>query len=363
MASRGRVGLIANRLALTAALVAALGAAPSAAQTARLGIDVFGLSYHFERHDDDGVEFNETNLGGGLNWVIRRGPRHTVFADVGLFQGSYRKATKFGSVAWTHRLLGPVQGGFGLAVGSSPSVNDGELFMVPGPLLAWRMDRAALHVTYIPGNTETNAYPSVAAWATLYPFGPAGVTTEAATTASAAARDGGGDLGLEFTVDGGLQLSAPDGAAIALKRRHGARGWRLSLDTSAYVADWDDESHPPGAPGDSWDSDEGSFSFAGRAQRLFYGSGSAGPVFFWGLGPFLAYDSDEREWQVGAVGSWGVEWRLAGAVSLGAEYGLDLVYAEAHGSAGWNGERLTRTSRSLELLARDVRLACTVWLP
>lgn len=344
-------------LLLGLGLLTALLAARPASAASRLGLNLYGFSHHFDRRAEDGYEFNETNLGGGLDWVIRRGPRHTLFADVGAHRDSFRRTNTHGSIAWTHALVGPLQGGFGLAIASTQSANDGELFMGLGPLLSLRTDRGAIHVAYLPEENDVNGYPALATWATLYPFGPVRVERAAA----AAALDSNFTTGLEFTVDGHFVLSAPDGAALAIKRRSGDCGWRVAADVSGYVNSSSSVWWRGGNQETPTNLSSGRFRFEGRAQKLSYAGVRKGPELFLGYGPLLGYDNAGRTWRVGLVGSCGVEWRLAEILSLGAEYGLDFVYTDTH-SESWPGDRLTKLHDwSLDLKPRAVRLALTAW--
>ena len=302
-------------------------------------------------------EFNETNLGGGLDWVIHRGPSHTLFADAGVFRDSFRKTSACGSIAWTHKLVGPLQGGLGVAIVSTQSVNDGELFMAPGPVLSLRTDRVAVHLAYVPDESDINAYPGLVTWATLYPFGPVRVER----TDPAAPRDSSLATGLEFTVGSHFVLSAPDGAALAVKRRHGARGWRVAADVSGYVNSQSRTVRIRDNPETSVDWSSGVFCFEGRAQRLCYYADGKGPELFLGYGPLLGYDNTGRTWRVGLVGSCGVEWRLAEIVSIGAEYGFDFLYTDQHHEEWYGGIQQTTRSWSLDLNQRTVRLALTAW--
>lgn len=339
------------------ALLAAVAAARPAVAASRLGLDLYGLSYHFDRRDVDGYKFNETNLGGGLDWVFRRGTDNTFFADAGLFSDSYRRTSGCGSVAWTHKLIGPLQGGLGLAIVSTPSVNNGELFMAPAPLLSLRTDRVAIHLAYVPDESGVNTYPGLVTWASLYPFGP--VRVERADPA--APRDSSLATGLEFTVGSNFVLNAPDGAALAIKRRHGVRGWRVAADMSGYI---DYSSRTLWTEDDletSTDRSSGVFRFEGRAQRLCYYTASRGPELFLGYGPLLGYDNLGRTWKAGLVGSCGVEWRLAEIVSLGAEYGLDFVYSDRRLETESGEYSQTLREWSLDLQPRTVRLALTAW--
>ncbi|MHB8079802.1 MAG: hypothetical protein ACYDIE_11185 [Candidatus Krumholzibacteriia bacterium] len=331
-------------------------AGPSAAVAGRLGLDLHGLSYHFDRRAIDGREFENANPGGGIDWVIRQGPRHTLFADVGAFRDSFRNTSSYGSLSWTRALLGPLQGGVGLAIESTPSVNDGELYMAPRLLLSLRTDRAALNVAYLPLESNVNPCPSLATWATIYPCGPVRAGRAEWPDAATAIPDSSLDTGIEFTIDSKLTLSSPDGATIALKRRSGDHGWRIA----GLVSGYDDMSTVDDEDG-STAHESASYNLEGRAQRLAYFPRRKGPELFLGYGALLGYANAARLWRVGLVGTCGVEWRLADIISLGAEYGLDFIYTDSHYERNLDAGAYTTRDWSLDLQPRTVRLALTAW--
>lgn len=340
-------------------LLATLLAGSSPAFAGRLGLNLYGISHHFDRSAADGYQFNEANLGGGLDWVIRRGPEYTLFADVGAYRDSFRNTNRYASIAWSHALVGPLQGGLGLAIASSRTSFDGDLLMMPGPLLSLRTDRLAVHLTYAPEAIGLNGYSALATWVSVYPFGAAGVQR----SEPAAQRDSSLVTGIEFTVAGDFQLEAPGGASIAFKRRLGAHGWRVTADLSGTVRDthrwWRKPDGDETEGVNQWSL--GRFHFEGRAERLSYAAEGRGPELLLGYGPLLGYDDDGRAWRVGLTGTCGVEWRLAEILSVGAEYGLDLAYTNrARYERSASGMQQV-TDWSFDLMPRTVRLALTAW--
>jgi hypothetical protein len=108
-------------------------AAPCAAQ-GRLGVNVYGLSYHVEREEahESGVD-NEFNPGLGLRWRTP-GERFDWFLDGGVYRDSGRNTAVYAGIGtfWkpTERLrLGAALVGF-----HSDTYNEGDAFIAPLPI-------------------------------------------------------------------------------------------------------------------------------------------------------------------------------------------------------------------------------------
>ena len=342
-----------------AALLGLVAWGQPGASAGTIGIDLYGLSRHFDRQSREGYRFNEVNAGLGVDWVLLRTPSQTAFADLSIFRDSFRNPDRYVSIAWTHRLVGPLQMGAMLAVSSTRSENLGEPFMAPVPLLSYRTDRAALHILFLPPSTELSGYPSVAAFATGYPFAAA-----RANARLASAREPGSGIGLELSAGPRLALERSNGAELALRQRRGARGWRLGVDLSALVTatqrDTFAESHVSGRRSSE------TYDLQLRAERTIHGPARHGAAMLAGVGPLLGYTNDDpstglRTWRVGVAGSLGVEWRLGSAVSLLVETGWDLVATLGRGEFGPRTRVTSVAYDRYAFASRGARIGLTVW--
>ena len=151
------------------ALVAlAACAAPCAAQ-AQLGINIYGLSYHFDRdvaksrgHD------NPFNPGLGLRYR-KPGEKFDGFLDGGFYYDSGRNTTVYagGGLFWnpTVRLrLGGAVGYF-----NSDTYKNGEPFIAPLPLAAYEWRKVTLNVAYAPRIGDINTVHTLGFWLTFWP--------------------------------------------------------------------------------------------------------------------------------------------------------------------------------------------------
>jgi hypothetical protein len=148
---------------IAAALVIA-AMAPCAAN-ASIGINIYGLSYHFER--DRARELgvgNELNLGGGLRW---RSDRAGWFADLGAYRDSGRNTAKVAGAGYLWELGPRWRVGGAVAAMHSDTYNGGRAFIVPIPVLAYETPRYTLNFTFFPKVVGMNDINTLGLWITL----------------------------------------------------------------------------------------------------------------------------------------------------------------------------------------------------
>ena len=134
-----------------------------------LGINVYGLSYHFERERARELGYdNEVNPGLGVRYRIPRG-RFDWFFDAGAYRDSGRNTALLagGGALWkpTERL----RLGGALTFFSSDTYNDGDAFVAPVPVLAYEWRRVSLNLVYFPKVSGVNELNTLGFWITLWP--------------------------------------------------------------------------------------------------------------------------------------------------------------------------------------------------
>ena len=133
---------------------------------ADVGINLYGLSYHFDRDKarDKGLT-HEVNPGLGVRW---RSSDSIFFADAGFYRDSAAHTAKLagGGALWhagEHLRLG------GAAVLlKSETYNFGKAFIAPVPLAAWDTRRATFNLVYFPKWRDVNPTNQVGAWITVW---------------------------------------------------------------------------------------------------------------------------------------------------------------------------------------------------
>jgi len=151
-------------------LVLALSVLPLAAAAGEIGINVYGLSYHFERDRAEalGVD-NEVNPGLGLRYRGRYSERVDWFLDGGAYRDSGRNTAMYagGGALWKAT---PALGlGLGVAVFDSNTYNRGRAFIAPLPVLSYDLGKVSLNLTYMPKLSDFNDINTLGLWVTFWP--------------------------------------------------------------------------------------------------------------------------------------------------------------------------------------------------
>jgi hypothetical protein len=158
--------MLTHRIALLLALAAP--AAPCAAQN-ELGINLYGLSYHFERSRAKELGFdNEVNLGLGARL---RMPREGFdwFVDGGAYHDSGRNTAIYAGAGLLWKVTQGFRAGGALAFFHSDSYNDGTAFIAPVPLLAYEWRAVSVNMVYFPKISGVNEINTLGFWLTFWP--------------------------------------------------------------------------------------------------------------------------------------------------------------------------------------------------
>ena len=169
---KGATDFVGKRIVARLGLVALL-LLPCLAQgqgwQGELGLNVYGLSYHFERDRARELGYdNELNPGLGVRW---RMPRQDFdwFLDAGAYRDSGRNTALLagGGIFWkaTERL----RLGGALAFFHSDTYNDGTPFIAPLPLLAYEWRTVSANLVYFPKVSGVNEINTLGFWLTLWP--------------------------------------------------------------------------------------------------------------------------------------------------------------------------------------------------
>jgi hypothetical protein len=138
-------------------------------QAGELGVNVYGLSYHFDRDEARriGVD-NEFNPGLGARYRVPRERYEWVF-DAGVYRDSGRNTAV---VAGAGALWKPTRNiglGAALAVFNSDTYNRGKTAVAPLPLASYDLGAATLNFTYLPKVSDINDVATLGFWVTLWP--------------------------------------------------------------------------------------------------------------------------------------------------------------------------------------------------
>jgi hypothetical protein len=165
----GAAAFVGKLILARAGLVILLAASSPALAQGELGINLYGLSYHFEREraHELGLD-NEVNPGLGARWRIP-GEAFDGFLDAGAYRDSGRNTAVLagGGIFWkpTERL----RLGGALAFFYSDSYNGGNAFITPLPLLAYEWRAVTANFVYFPKVSGINEINTLGFWLTFWP--------------------------------------------------------------------------------------------------------------------------------------------------------------------------------------------------
>src|SRR5690606_15447917 len=130
------------------------------------GINLFGLSYHFERSRAAEIDAdNEFNPGLGVRYRLPRERMDWLF-DLSAYRDSGRRRAVYagGAAMWKPvRRLGL---GLALVAAQSDTYNEGRAFVTPLPLLTLDVGKATVNLTYVPRIRDVNEINTLALWFT-----------------------------------------------------------------------------------------------------------------------------------------------------------------------------------------------------
>jgi hypothetical protein len=148
----------------------ALLASAMHASAGELGINVYGLSYHFERDRARTIGTdNEFNPGLGLRYNIGENERFRWFADGGFYHDSGRNIAKYGGVGAQWKATQAIGVGAALVAFHSDTYNRGRAFITPLPVVSYDFGPASVSLVYMPRVKTLNEINTVGLWLTLWP--------------------------------------------------------------------------------------------------------------------------------------------------------------------------------------------------
>jgi hypothetical protein len=136
---------------------------------ADLGINVYGLSYHFDRQRARELRVdNEVNPGLGVRYRIPHSERLAWVFDVGAYRDSGRNTALLAGAGGLYAVSAGWRLGAALAVLDSDTYNRGKTTLVPLPLAAYETRPVTFNVVYMPKVSDINEVATLGFWATVW---------------------------------------------------------------------------------------------------------------------------------------------------------------------------------------------------
>jgi hypothetical protein len=152
-----------RRLFACAALALPLPAA------ADLGLNLYGLSYHFDRSRARAIGVgNEFNPGLGVRYRVPHSERLQWIFDAGAYRDSGRNTALLAGAGALWQVSEGWRLGGALTVLHSDTYNRGRTFVAPLPLAAYEFRSATLNFVYLPKVSDLNEVATLGVWATVW---------------------------------------------------------------------------------------------------------------------------------------------------------------------------------------------------
>jgi hypothetical protein len=152
-----------RRLFACAALALPLPAA------ADLGLNLYGLSYHFDRSQARAIGVdNEFNPGLGVRYRVPHSERLQWIFDAGAYRDSGRNTALLAGAGALWQVSEGWRLGGALTVLHSDTYNRGRTFVAPLPLAAYEFRSATLNFVYLPKVSDLNEVATLGVWATVW---------------------------------------------------------------------------------------------------------------------------------------------------------------------------------------------------
>lgn len=165
--------MINRRFCLRTTIAGVLLASASLSGPARAwdwGVNVYGLSYHWDRDLAEQNDLdNEFNPGLGVRYRMGEWLRADAIVDAGVYRDSGRNTAVYAAAG----LLWPLDDakrfnvGAALTAFKSDTYNHGDAFVAPVPLVSIRFERVTVNFTHFPKISNFNEVAATAMFFTI----------------------------------------------------------------------------------------------------------------------------------------------------------------------------------------------------
>lgn len=136
---------------------------------ADLGINIYGLSYHFDRSRARAIGVdNESNPGLGVRYRIPHSERMAWIFDAGAYRDSGRNTALLAGAGALFSISERWRLGGALAVLNSDTYNRGKTALAPLPLAAYETRAVTFNAVYLPKVSDLNEIATLGFWATWW---------------------------------------------------------------------------------------------------------------------------------------------------------------------------------------------------
>jgi hypothetical protein len=130
-------------------------------------VNLYGLSYHFERGRAREIDAdNEINPGVGVRKGLWKSGPHRVYAEAGVYYDSGKRWAKTADVTYQYELVRNLRLGAGLFFFHTGTYNGGDPVLAPLPVVSYDFGQVELNVAYAPKWRNLNDINTLGFWLT-----------------------------------------------------------------------------------------------------------------------------------------------------------------------------------------------------
>jgi hypothetical protein len=133
------------------AISALLTLLTSETSAGEIGLNIYGLSYHYEslsyRDGRELKDYNQLNLGLGVQYIFSQSKKNIWFAESGFYKDSKYTMTIYIAPGYKYRFTESLSVGAGLVLFVTETY---PMHVAPIPVLSYRVNIVTLSMTWIP---------------------------------------------------------------------------------------------------------------------------------------------------------------------------------------------------------------------
>ncbi len=135
-----------------------------------VGINIYGLSRHFDLGYRSRDRINEVHPGYGLRATAVSCAGHSLFIEGGTFKDTFENKAKYIAIGYKFRLWNQLRLGLMAGPYNTESINRGSTVLAVIPTLTFRVWRVTLNGVYLPRYEGINPYKIIAGYLTIHLF-------------------------------------------------------------------------------------------------------------------------------------------------------------------------------------------------
>lgn len=132
-----------------------------------LGLNIYGLSYHFLKDNQSRELFNEVNPGLGIRGTWCTSHNNWTALEAGIYRDTFRNTAKYATVGYHLRLLKGFRAGFNVGLYSSESIRNDEIIIIGVPAISYQLSFCIVNVVYLPKFRNINPFNTLGTYLTI----------------------------------------------------------------------------------------------------------------------------------------------------------------------------------------------------